>query len=156
MTRHRILVIGAPAAGKAWLAARIHALTGMPVYDVASMPPDGPALDGVHEWVVVARDEGRAAAVAPHADLVVLVRTPTPLREARIVLRWISSLGRPGLRGLRKALRETARWDVDELPVLGAALEPYRRRVVKCGSSDDVRAVLECIFGIAPGPGART
>lgn len=152
MSRHRILIVGAPASGKGWLAGRIRSLTGMASGDDLAAP----ALAERHEWIVVARDRARTTELLELADLVVIVRTPPLMRSARLLRRWLASRGRPGLRGLRKALVETRRWEADEVPALRELLQPHRERVLHCGSPDQVRAVLECVLGLPPTQSART
>lgn len=143
LSRHRILLIGAPASGRHWLAERIHALTGIPVI--------GPA-DGVDaaEWVVIADDSEAVADVAPLADLIVLMRAPRLLRASRVVFEGLRPRGR--MRGrLGETLERTSRWERAEWPAMAAVLRGAGRDWRTCASSEDVRAVLEAVFGIDTG-----
>ncbi len=148
---HRILIVGPPASGRGWLAERIHALTGIAIQGDGPEGADARADRSrrdleLHEWVVLAT---RAADVSPAvaaADLVVLVRTPSWLRHLRLLLRKVTGSPIPG--GLRLALRETRRWAAEEWPAMRAIEGFDVPRFMTCQSSDDVRAVLECVLGI--------
>ena len=142
---HRILVTGAPASGKGWLVDRVRALTGLG--DAAVDPGDRQALERAREWVVVterADDVGRAADLA---DLIVVMRAPAWLRRVRLLLRRLDP------RRPRPSGPSTERWSRDVEPRLRAQLAAHRARVMECASSEDVRAVLERVFGI-PASGA--
>ena len=150
VTCRRILVVGAPAGGKRWLAGRIHALTGMPVVPLAARDVAAAAgLADLREWVALSSEADTAEIAAGCADLVVLLRTPLWLRDARLLLRRArASLRRTSHPPLVPLLRRTHRWDADELPALRRALEPHGPLVASVASSEDVRAVLERILGI--------
>jgi hypothetical protein len=153
LSRHRILILGAAGGGRRWLARRIHDLTGIPVHGADPTPPEVPAAG--REWVVVAEaPEGLEACVA-RADLVVLVRTPLWLRGARLALAALPFRERrPGWRGLAAEWRRSRAWDADVGPRWGRVLGARgggAGLVMKCGSADDVRGVLERVFGIEPG-----
>jgi hypothetical protein len=150
VTCRRILVVGAPASGKRWLAGRIHALTGIDVVPLAAGATEAAqVLDGRREWIVLSSEAVTAADVVPQADLVVLLATPLWLRDARLVMRRVRALLRrqehPPLGNL---LARTHGWDSAELPAVRVALEPHAPLLASCASSDDVRAVLERILGI--------
>lgn len=150
MTCRRILVVGAPASGKRWLAERIQALTGIEVVSLAA-GATGAAhqLADRREWIALSAESATSADAVSEADLVVLLSTPLWLRDARLVIRRVQSFARgsphPSLGGL---LVRTHRWDADELPAVRTALQPHGPLVASCASSDDVRAVLERILGI--------
>lgn len=150
MTRQRILIVGPPGSGCAWLAERIHALTGIPVVSNG-------ADDAGREWVRVAQRAGQVARAAAEAELVAAVRTPVWLRDLRLLMRRVAA---PRAQGpsLRAALRATHHWDVEEAPRVREALVGSPAKVMRCASSEEVRAVLECVFGLdgLAAPGAHS
>lgn len=150
MSRHRILIVGAAGSGRSWLARRIHDLTGIR-WHVAGPWASPPPADE-HEWIVSAEaPEGLEACVA-RADLVVLLRTPRWLRAVRLVRAALPlRTRRPGWRGLADEWRASRRWDDETGPGWGRSLgarDDGAELIMKCGSSDDVRAVLERVFGL--------
>ncbi len=144
MPRHRILILGAPASGRRWLAERIRALTGIEPLDTTGADP------ARHEWLGIADDASRAAALLPRADLVVVVHTPRWLRALRLLMRRLGGGGgrEPGAPPLARQLARNRRFESEELPALTALVESHGVPHLRCASSEDVRAVLECVFGI--------
>lgn len=142
MFRHRILVVGAPASGRGWMAGRISTLTGIP------LRLDDGELDE-REWLRLADTVPRVEALQPRAELVVLMVTPVWLRWLRLLRR---AAGAPRLvgPGLLARLRATRRWDRDTLPAVLPLLERGPGRLIKVRSSEHVRTVLESVFGLVP------
>ena len=150
MSRHRILIVGASGSGRSWLARRIHDLTGIAVHDARPAGTSVPAAE--HEWIVLAGQPEGLDRCLERADLVVLLCTPRWLRGLRIALAGLPMRARhPGWRGAGAEWRASRGWDDAEGAAWAARLG--RRGggadlVMKCGSSEDVRAVLERVFGI--------
>ncbi len=142
MARHRILIIGAPASGRGWLAERIEALTGIPAERVGSST----TAPAAREWVRLASRADEVAVMLDASELVVLVHAPAWLRYCRLLLRRRGDPRSGG--GLRAALGATRVWRVKEFPDIERLLGKARRRTLHCRSSDDVRSVLECVFGL--------
>lgn len=147
-------MVGAPASGKRWLAARVRALTGI---EVVSLPAGAREaardLASRREWIALSAEAETAGLVVAESDLVVLLSTPLWLRDSRLLMRRAKALLRrrphPPLRPL---IVRTHRWDAEERPAVRAILEPHGPLVASCASSDDVRRVLERIFGIPAAP----
>jgi len=144
-------VVGAPASGKRWLAGRIRALTGIGLVHLSAGQAEPPAeLDERREWIALTSDVAATEAIAPRADLVVVLRTPLWLRDARLVMRRVkATLLRRAHPPLGPLIARSHRWDGETLPALQRRLASHAPMVASCASSDDVRRVLERVFGIA-------
>jgi len=144
VSKHTILIMGAPGSGKAWLAGRITSLTGIPL--IVAPAEDVPGLlEARHEWVALASDPPRAELFLGRADLIVFVRTSIWLRDLRLVMRHLRS---PGRRPLRQLLAWSHGWDAGTLALLRGLVDTPGPDVMECASSEDVRKVLERVFGI--------
>jgi adenylate kinase family enzyme len=176
MRHRRIHIVGSPGSGKSWLASKLGAVTGLPVVDLDGMCWDvsagawgvarpaqerAGALGRVvsqDAWIVHGTDVDWTGPALEGADLVVLLTAPAWLRDLRLSSRWLARAVRRreptgmSLGQLGALLRRSHHYADDEL---GAARDPLahvRDKLVTCGSSEEVRQVLEGVLGLPDRP----